>query len=101
MLKRNNDINLKQGPGCPLLFHPPKQLTSRRAERQEAIYWAQIDLRYDLELIWRMQEADGHSDGQIFLKLILPDGTQKEFADYFADLKPSMTYSYLFPIENV
>jgi len=42
--------------GCPLIFHPPKQTHMERALRQKAVYWAQMDLRYDLEYIWTLQE---------------------------------------------
>ena len=29
--------------GCPLLFHPPKQLSYLQGERQAAVYWAQME----------------------------------------------------------
>ena len=99
MCERNNKVN--QGFGCPLLFYPPKQIHNLRANRQDAIYWAQMDLRHDLEDIWKLHEKDKNEDEYIFIKLILPDGTQKECEDYLNSQSPSITHKYLFPEENI
>lgn len=86
--------------GCPLLFYPPKQIHNLRANRQGAIYWAQMDLRYDLEEIWRLQEKDTKDEQFIFIKLVLPDGTQKECEDYLSNQSPPITHRHLFPEEK-
>jgi len=98
MVERNNNEN--QGFGCPLLFYPPKQRLNNRANKQDAIYWAQMDLRYDLEDIWKLQEKDKKEDEYIFIKLILPDGTQKECDDYLNSQSPPITHRHLFPEER-
>lgn len=82
-------------PGCPLIFHPMVQNPSLRALRQQAVYIAQMDLRYDLASIWEMQETDGNASGQIYVKLILPNGTQHECSSYL--IKKGMIDSWLFP----
>lgn len=94
MLKANNQ---NKSFGCPLLFYPPKQIRNLRANRQDAIYWAQMDLRYNLEEIWRRQEKDNE---YIFIKLVLPDGTQRECEDYLKKQSPPITHRYLFPLEE-
>lgn len=86
--------------GCPLLFYPPKQIHSIQANRQDAIYWAQMDLRYDLEDIWKLLEKDKKEEEYIFIKLILPDGTQKECENYLNSQSPPITQKYLFPEET-
>jgi len=81
--------------GYPLLFCPPEQIQCGRANNQDAVYWAQMDLRYDLEDIWKLQEKDDDEEQYIFMKLMLPYGSQKECAEYLITHK--ITYSYLFP----
>jgi hypothetical protein len=83
-----------RAPGCPLLFHPQKQTLMKRAARQKAVYWAQMDLRYDLEYIWTLQEEQGAGE-QIYLKLVLPHAARHEAAGYL--LERGITQSYLFP----
>jgi hypothetical protein len=58
-----------------------------------ADYLAQMDFRFDLGLSW----TDRHriTGDQIFMKLILPAGTQQEVKDYLAI--EGITFSYLFP----
>jgi len=81
--------------GCPLLFYPPKQILSQRATNQDAIYWAQMDLRYDLEYIWKLQEKKGaNKDQYIFIRLILPYESKKESSEYLTAQK--ITHNYLF-----
>ena len=64
----------------PLLFLPPKQIRMERAKRQEAQYFAQMDLRFDLQAIWRMLEQDLRR--RVLLKIILPAGSNKSISDY-------------------
>lgn len=85
-------------PGCPLFFRPEPQTPNERALRQQAEYVAQMDLRYDLASAWRSQEAAGNSRGQIYVKLILPNGTQQECSSYL--MWKGMTESWLFPRED-
>jgi hypothetical protein len=82
-------------PGCPLIFHPPCRSPDERARRQEAVYIAQMDLRYDLATFWSLCEEKGGWAEQIFVKLILPDGTQEECAAYLAS--KGITASWIFP----
>ena len=91
MIEAQNENNAF---GCPLLFYPPKQNHIQRANNQDAIYWAQMDLRYDLEDIWKLQEKDKDEEQCIFIKLILPYESQKECAKYLITQK--ITHSYLF-----
>ena len=79
--------------GVPLLFYPEKQIYSQRANNQEAIYWAQMDLRYDLEYMWNLQEK-ADKGGYIFMKLILPYESKDECAEYLINQK--VMHSYLF-----
>lgn len=94
MNERCNKLN-PDAPGCPLIFHPPVKNPSVRASRQQAVYIAQMDLRFDLASIWEHQENDENANGQIFIKLILPNGTQHECSSYL--MKMGMIDSWLFP----
>lgn len=62
--------------GCPLIFWPPKQIKYQRASNQKAVYFAHMDLRYSLDEIWKLQEQKLEGE-YIFIKLILPNGTQE------------------------
>lgn len=83
-----------KAPGCPLLFHPypPPDL---RARRQQAVYIAQMDLRFDLASLWVSQEESSDPRDQIFVKLVLPNGTQQECLSYLG--AKGITESWLFP----
>ena len=70
----------EQPPGLPLLFCPPKQTKMLRATRQEARYFAHMDLRLDLGEIWRIHEQNVGK--RVLLKLILPAGTDAALANY-------------------
>ncbi len=59
-----------------------------------------MDLRYDLEDIWKLLEKDKKEEEYIFIKLILPDGTQKECENYLNSQSPPITQKYLFPEET-
>ena len=78
--------------GVPLLFYPNKQLAHKRAKNQEPVYIAQMDLRVDLSEVW----ANLHKpDERIFIKLILPAGTNEECVQYLQD--KGMNREFLFP----
>lgn len=70
----------ERSPGLPLLFCPPKQTKMLRATRQEAHYFAHMDLRLDLSEIWRIHEQN--IGKRVLLKLILPAGTEAAIANY-------------------
>lgn len=80
--------------GIPLMFHPRRQVLNQRAKNQKAIYFAQMDLRYDLESVWKIQEQ-GLNNETIILKLVLPAGTEAEAS---ADLlKKGITKEFIYP----
>lgn len=87
--------------GCPLLFHPPMQIRNDKANNQAAVYFAQMDLRYDLEEIWYLQERDlfDKESEFIYLKLILPYEAQSDCAQYLHERK--ITHAFLFPDQKV
>ncbi len=92
----NKRCNKKKpdAPGCPLIFDPPMKIPDNRAIRQQAIYIAQMDLRFDLASIWIEQEIDNPGE-QIIAKLILPNGTQEESNTYLRS--KGITNNWLFP----
>jgi len=81
--------------GCPLLFHPPTQTRMLRANHQEAVYWAQMDFRYDFEHIWGLQEQQQEMDEQIYIKLVLPYAARHDCEKHLSER--GITHSYLFP----
>lgn len=93
MLKRMEEaISNGRPPGCPLVFCPKKQIASERARNQDAIYMAQMDLRYDVAELWSAKPDIGE---QVLLKLILPDRTTKECSAWLKD--EGMTETYIYP----
>jgi len=86
--------------GCPLIFNPEKQRYHQQALNQKAVYIAQMDLRYDLAQFWNDKENE-NPDEIIYIKLILPNGTQQECTKYL--LNKGITETYLFPtiLQNV
>lgn len=82
--------------GCPLLFCPPKQIKCQKAENQQARYFAQMDLRFDLETIWRLREKEPETE-TIIVKLILPAGSEVATREFLAEKK--ITDSFIFPDE--
>jgi len=92
----NNAYKEGKACGCPLIFHPipPRQIGYARPNNQDVVYWAQIDLGYDLEYMWKLQEENSDEEQYIFIKLILPFESKKECAEYLITQK--ITHSYLF-----
>jgi hypothetical protein len=81
--------------GLPLVFYPRKQIKCERANNQEAVYIAQMDLRNDLAEIWRKKEEE-LSDGEtIFIKLNLPNNSTKQCDEWLLDRK--ITESFVYP----
>ncbi len=80
--------------GSPLLFSPPRQIANQRAKNQQAVYFAQLELRMDMLELWRMQEARDSSD-TIAVKLILPANTEAGFAQYLSE--KGMDNAFIYP----
>lgn len=59
--------------GAPLLFCPKRQIANSRPKNQSAVYFAQMDMRFNLEQHWRFIETAPNS---IIVKLILPAESQ-------------------------
>ena len=86
--------NSGQPLGIPLLFSPPKQILCKRAKNQQAVYFAQMDLRFDLETLWRKVENEKGGE-TILVKLILPSTTENETMKYLSDR--GISESFLYP----
>jgi hypothetical protein len=80
--------------GIPLMFHPRRQISYLRAERQSAVYIAQMELVYDFAEVWDSNQRQPGSE-QIILKLVLPAGTQGDCERYLTER--GVTEEYLFP----
>lgn len=93
--KMKNYLENKRPLGCPLMFCPEKQIACKRATNQQVIYIAQMDLRYSLDEIWSMIEKEKSNDELVFMRIILPSGSEKDFYDYL--LKKKITSSFIFP----
>lgn len=65
----------------PYILYPRIQIVQECANNQDSIYIAQLDYRYDLADIWVNQESR-LNNRQLFINLILPDGTQGDCAQY-------------------
>lgn len=92
--KMDRDGNAGQALGIPLMFHPGHQILNQRAKNQQAIYFAQMELRVDMELIWHKQEK-GLKNETIYIKLILPRGTESQVQEYLSG--KGLTADFLFP----
>ncbi len=79
--------------GVPLMFHPARQILNQRAKNQQAIYFAQMELRVDLETIWREQE-EGLENETVIIKLVLPAGTESQVKEYLS--KKEITAEFLY-----
>lgn len=83
-----------QPNGIPLLFCPPRQITTPRANNQQAVYFAQMELRLDMLEAWRLLEAQ-QPDETIILKIILPQGSEPEIASYLEG--KGIVESFIYP----
>lgn len=79
--------------GAPLLFCPPKQILCQRTKNQQAVYFAQMDLRYDLEYIWKLREKE-LSGETISIKLVLPAGSEAAASEYLK--KKEITRAFIY-----
>jgi hypothetical protein len=80
--------------GVPLIFHPKKQIANPRPENQHAVYFAQLDLRYDLQYMWDMYETE-NGDDTVCLKIILSSDTIQEITDHLKN--NNINESYIYP----
>lgn len=95
ILDKMSELGKKGLPlGSPLLFSPPKQILCHRAKNQQAVYFAQMDLRYDLEYIWQLREAELSAE-KISLKLVLPAGSEAAVSEYLT--KKGITRTFIYP----
>jgi hypothetical protein len=81
--------------GIPLIFHPRKQLAQKRATNQKPVYVAQMDLRADLFEVWDNLHKRRENSEQIFVKMVLPAGTNEECARYLNER--GITKDFVFP----
>ena len=81
--------------GVPLIFHPKIQASHPRAAGQCPVYIAQMDYRADLADAWITQEAQ-LVDRQIFIKLILPNGSQSACGQYLVE--KGITREVVYPV---
>lgn len=79
--KMDENGNGEKALGIPLIFSPARQILNRRAKNQQAIHFAQMELRVDLETIWREQEKQLRNE-TIVLKLVLPSGSEPQVEEY-------------------
>lgn len=82
-----------QPNGLPLLFCPPRQIANQRARNQQAVYFAQMELRLDMLEAWRLQEAL-LPDETIIQKLVLPAGSEDEIAKFLSEKSISDRFMY-------
>ena len=92
--KMNEEGNAGKALGAPLMFHPARQILNQRAKNQQAIYFAQMELRVDLETIWREQEKTLGNE-TIIVKVVLPAGSESEVENYLSGR--GITSEFLYP----
>lgn len=98
ILDRMREIGNAGAPlGAPLLFYPPRQIHNPRPKNQQVIYFAQMDLRCDLETTWRSREEELENE-TIVVKLILPAGSEEAVNMYLNE--KGINRSYVFPDES-
>ena len=80
--------------GAPLMFSPPRQIVNPRAKNQQAIYFAQMELRVDLRELWQLVENTPGRE-TVLVKLVLPEGTEDEVGTYL--LSKGVDRSFIYP----
>jgi len=93
--KFQNAIHGDIALGLPLVFYPRKQIKCERANNQDAVYIAQMDLRNDLAEIWRKKEMELNYGETVFLKLNFPKDSIKQCDEWLLDRK--ITESFIYP----
>lgn len=81
--------------GCPLVFHPARQIYNQRAKNQKAAYIAQMDLRFTLDEMWDKTEEERQNHEMIFYKLIIPAGSQDDLNRYL--ILKGITENFIYP----
>ncbi len=81
--------------GLPLVFCPARQKASQKARNQDAIYIAQMDLRFDLAETWRHFEREKGLNERTFLKVVLPKNTTQECDAWLSEA--GITKDFIFP----
>ena len=76
------------------IVYPEKQIKHLTATRQEAVYIAQMDMRYDLSQFWLKHESVWEESA--FMKLILPNNTNQETFEKYLKNK-GIDEKYIFP----
>lgn len=72
---------------------PARQIANKRAKNQQAVYFAQLELRVDFQELWRLHESiQGHET--VFVKLVLPDGSQNDVDSYLASKGIDRSFIY-------
>ncbi len=82
--------------GVPRLPWPAAQVLPEKVKRQNALYIAQMDFRYDLEFSWKLLHQQ--TQDQVFVKLILPPETCEEVQQFL--LAEGITEDFLFPQQS-
>ena len=91
--KVREQLTRRQTNGAPLLFSPPKQIANQRAKNQQAVYFAQMELRADMAELWHMMEGAPEHES-IITKLVLPLGTATEFGTYLQNVDVGPVFIY-------
>lgn len=84
--------------GVPLLFSPKRQIAYDRARNQQAVYFAQLELRLDLLEQWRLQEKS-QPNATIAIKLVLPSGSTPDCQAYLSSR--NITAMHIYPDRHV
>lgn len=79
--------------GAPLMFSPPRQIVNQRTKNQQAIYFAQMELRVDLRELWQLVENTPGRE-TVLVKLVLPKGTEDEVRTYLLGKGIDRTFIY-------
>lgn len=84
--------------GIPLVFYPKYHIASERANNQDVVYIAQMDMRFDLCEIWEKFEQDHNT--QVIIKLRLPHQAKDECRHWLES--KGITKKYIYPdIESI
>jgi hypothetical protein len=84
--------------GMPLLFSPRRQIAYARAKNQQAVYFAQMEMRLDLIEQWSLLEA-AQPGLSILVKLVLPAGSVAACQAYLSSRH--VTREFIYPNEVV
>lgn len=79
--------------GIPLLIQPPQHIANPRPQNQEVVYFAQMDMRYDLESIWHQYSRE-NGGNRIILKIIMPLNLSSEICAYLTGKGIDQKYIY-------